>query len=67
MTTQTRTIDGKEVSYHHTARTQGYVSRKSEGSKPIPYDGRFGKGFKIYRPAYDSTRYCFVEYWVKKG
>lgn len=48
---------------HHVALTKGYVSRKSEGAV-VAYDGKFGKGVKVLRPNYKSTRYCIVEYWI---
>lgn len=47
----------------HTALTRGYVSRRSEGTVQ-PYAGRFGKGFAVYTPNWDSTGYCFVTYYV---
>lgn len=50
--------------YHHTALTKGYVSRKCEGIVK-PYKGRFGEGYKILRPNWQSVRYSYVEYWVK--
>ena len=50
---------------HHTARCIGYVSRKSQGIVE-PYKGRFGKGYKLLTPAYDSTYYCFVTYYIER-
>lgn len=50
---------------HHTSRARGYISRKTGGIVK-PYKGRFGKGYKVYTPAYDSTRYCFITYYVKE-
>ncbi len=49
----------------HTALTRGYVSRKSEG-RVQPYEGRFGKGFAVYTPNWDSTGVCYVTYYVRK-
>lgn len=49
---------------HHTARARGYVSRKCEGIVQ-PYNGRFGCGYKVLRPAYDSTTYCYVDYYIQ--
>lgn len=49
----------------HTSRCAGYVSRKIEGVI-APYSGKFGKGYKLLSPAYDSTRYCFVTYFLEK-
>ena len=49
---------------HHTGRARRYVSRKSEGVLE-PYKGKFGEGYKLFTPAWDSTNYCFVTYYVK--
>ena len=48
---------------HHTARVRRYVSRKIDGIAE-PYKGKFGTGYKVYEPAWDSTRYCYVTYYV---
>lgn len=52
--------------YHHSSRCRGYVSRKCpEGQlENIDYKGRFGEGVTIKTPAYDSTRYCYREYYI---
>lgn len=52
--------------YHHSARCRGYVSRKCpEGQlENIDYKGRFGEGVTIKTPAYDSTQYCYIEYYI---
>lgn len=53
---------------HHTASKLGYVSRKVDIDKlpAVPYDGKFGKGFTVYLPRWDSSWYCYVEYWIEK-
>lgn len=48
---------------HHVASRRGYVSRKTAGYLE-PYKGRFGKGVCWVYPRYDTTSYCYVEYWV---
>lgn len=48
---------------HHTSRARRYVSRKSDGVAE-PYSGKFGRGYKVYTPAWDSTTYCYVTYYV---
>ena len=48
---------------HHTALARGYISRKTDGVT-VPYDVRFGKGIKILRPNWQSSRYVIVEYWI---
>ena len=50
---------------HHTARAKRYVSRRSEGEIE-PYKGKYGEGYKIYYPAWDSTQYCYVTYYIKE-
>lgn len=48
---------------HHTSRARRYVSRKSNGVAE-EYSGRFGHGYKVFTPAWDSTTYCYVTYYV---
>ena len=31
-----------------------------------PYSGRFGEGFAELEPSYNSTRYCYISYWIKE-
>ena len=64
--------DGKEftpamaegLTFHHTAMVMGYISRRKPEGVAIPYNGRFGKGLKVYRPSWASTRFCYVDYYV---
>lgn len=49
---------------HHIASKAGYVSRKLECILE-EYHGRFGDGYIILRPRYDTQRYVWCEYWVK--
>lgn len=51
------------VRKHHTSRTRGYVSRKGNGYVR-GYNGRFGKGYAVISPAFDSTQYCWITYYV---
>ena len=41
---------------HHIASQRGYISRCG-GDKIIPYKGRFGEGYKVQSPRWDSTQY----------
>ena len=50
-------------SEHHTAWARRYVSRKGDGEVES-YSGRFGTGYKVYTPSWDSTTYCRVTYYV---
>lgn len=49
--------------YHHSALASGYVSRKL-AAVVEPYDGRFGRGFRVLTTNYRSTQYCNVAYYV---
>lgn len=51
-------------SLHHTSVATGYVSRKTWARIEV-YDGRFGKGFKILEPRYDTSRFVYCAYYVK--
>lgn len=59
------TINDIKANYkhHHTSRARRYVSRKSDGVVE-PYSGKFGRGYKVYTPAWDSSTYCYVTYYV---
>lgn len=63
--TSIKEIEDAGYKLHHTARAQGYVSRKDNTVVITPYSGKFGDGYKVKKPAFDSTRYCFVSYYVK--
>ena len=52
--------------FHHTSKIRGYVSRKIPRGIIEEYEGRFGKGYKVLRPSWESTRYCFVDYYICK-
>lgn len=62
----TREIDGVLCYRHHTAARAGYVSRKIDETDPTPYDGRYGTGWTVQRPRYDTTRYHWLDYWLAK-
>ena len=55
----------KRYKYHHTALTRGYVSVKSEGVRE-DYTGRFGTGYTVKRNNPNSTRYCYIDYYIAK-
>ena len=58
-------ISNSNYYLHHIASARGYVSRKKE---PIveSYNGRFGRGYKVYRPRWDSSQYIYVDYYIEK-
>jgi hypothetical protein len=48
---------------HHIASRRGYISRKSAGEVES-YKGKFGEGYIILRPRFDTTNYIYVEYYI---
>lgn len=52
----------------HTSYSKQYISRNLEPKDyPIePYKGRFGTGYKVYQPNWDSSTYCLVTYYLKR-
>ena len=54
------------VRYHHSSIRQGYVSRKLaiDNCPARSYKGRFGSGYIIKCPRYDSTRYITCYYYT---
>ena len=53
----------KDYRVHHTASRRGYESRKSQG-RVEPYNGKFGNGYILITPRYDTTRYVSVTYYI---
>lgn len=51
---------------HHTAYYKGYVSRKVvyDDLPVVPYKGRFGTGYTVDLPSYESTQYCRRQYYI---
>lgn len=49
---------------HHKSAKAGYISRKLQYVRE-EYHGRFGDGYILLRPRYDTQRYVTCEYWVK--
>lgn len=50
--------------FHHTATAQGYVSRKI-ACRIEPYNGKFGKGYAVYTPRYNSAGHCYISYYIE--
>jgi hypothetical protein len=48
-----------------TSMWRGYVSRKGKVNAAHPYEGRYGRGYCVYRPNWESTRYSFVTYYIE--
>lgn len=47
-----------------TSMWRGYVSRKTNGHA-ASYKGKYGSGYCVFRPNWESTRYSFVTYYVE--
>lgn len=60
---QYRIINGQLYNLHHTATAKGYMSRKVP-EKLEEYKGRYGIGYKVHRPRFDTTNYHYVDYYV---
>lgn len=58
----------KDIRYylHHTSYYKGYVSRKAKYDElpVVPYKGRFGTGYTVDLPSYESTQYCRRQYYI---
>lgn len=54
--------DGR-LTEHHTASCRGYVSRKIDGVVRR-YSGRYGTGWTVETPRWDSTRFCHITYYI---
>lgn len=52
-----------ELTKIHTSLVREYVSRKT-GSVIRPYKGRFGAGFAVLSPNWESSRYSFITYYI---
>ena len=48
-----------------TSLFKGYVSRKAN-LEPKPYEGKYGKGYILEHPNYNSTRYSYRTYYIFK-
>jgi hypothetical protein len=51
---------------HHTAMIRMYVSRKNPDGVKRPYKGKFGEGYIVMRPNWESTRYSFIDYYINE-
>lgn len=53
------------IKEHHVATARGYISRKSDG-EISSYNGRFGRGYVVRMPRFDSTQYHWITYYIFK-
>jgi hypothetical protein len=49
---------------HHAAWAKGYFCRRE--FEKSPYQGKFGEGFILDVPSWETTRYHRVMYFIKK-
>lgn len=62
----------KKCTYHHTAYTKGYISRKDKRTAEeilkagggCPYKGRYGEGYTVETPCYNTTQYHHITYFI---
>ena len=52
-----------EIKMHHTSYVRFYVSRKSE-PMVLEYKGKFGEGYVVLSPNWNSSRYSLKTYYV---
>ena len=55
----------KGLKFSHTSLTFGYVSRKNSEGLVRDYKGRFGKGKVVLSRNFESTRYCYISYYLE--
>lgn len=65
MITVEEVLNDKSLYYHHTGSRRGYESRRGNGHVEA-YNGRFGEGYAIIAPRWDTTMYVNVHYFIKK-
>ena len=55
-----------EYKYHHDASARGYVSRKGIDREAEEYHGKYGDGYIVRRPRWDTTQYHTVTYYIRE-
>lgn len=57
---------GKRYEYHHAACAGGYVSRLKDSEIRFElYTGRFGRGYRVHLPRFNSNQYHTVVYYIE--
>lgn len=51
---------------HHTSWCRGYITRTHPEGYIETYEGRFGRGYKWFKPSWQSTQYHHVTYYILK-
>lgn len=58
-------IESGHVRYVGTGTDRGYVSRLKPEGFAYRYKGRFGEGYVIVKPRWDTTTHVYIEYYVR--
>lgn len=56
-------MEQHEAIYHHTSSHLGYVPVDRCG-EVYEYEGRYGLGYAVFHPCYETTRKCLVTYYI---
>lgn len=63
-------VDGQLYMFHHTALSAGYVKYKATmqecADAAEEYHGRFGDGYTVRTPNFNTFRYCYITYYIKQ-
>lgn len=56
---------------HKRSLFKGYLTRKTDNvgsyvTKIYRYNGRYGKGYAIFIPNWNTRNYVYVEYWIER-
>lgn len=62
----------KKLKFHHVAYKRGYISRKDKrtseeilkAGEGCPYNGKFGEGYTVETPCYNTTQYHLITYFI---
>lgn len=61
-------VDGKTYKYRHTSLYAGYIGRKKTLQECVadaqPYHGRYGDGYTVHTPNYNTQRYHDCSYYI---
>ena len=53
-----------KVKLSHTSTSRGYMSRKG-GTAVETYLGKYGKGYTVHSPNWESTLYHYKTYYIE--
>ena len=58
-------LKSENCKYHHEASIRYYASRRV-GGEIRPYKGKFGEGYGVIIPRYDTNNYSYIHYYIKE-